>query len=1034
MKHVWIKSFTIDENGLFSKENVIALSPSLETKFLKLSGTDDKVINDTFIKVSFTNLKARIKYYKNPVSVDDKEYRMYKRSASSSREGSVLFIRSDLYEKMDRWSNCGIDLEEPENRDLVSHNFLAFQAYRALTLSGCEDFIHLNPKNILVIEDVFSEFSGMDKALTVSDIPPIGEVHNCADVEGKIYAYEQFDTPIKNCIWDGQGFLDESVFSTSQTENNCHKDKFKNKSMMILRNRFFKSCVFKTKLQKWFEFNGLVGTIQRDEKGMPTKLKGYTEAERYDEIQMVVTYSSLKYIRFFDDPLKAIKKWMHTVDGLFGIVKTDKPSPYFGGDYVRTNYQLLNTVFMEEDKVARFLEQNKRMFEKIQSSSKSFITFVECCSGHTEDILDEIDIQTDKFFDIPYETNDDYFDPKFEVCRQLVKLNSKFDSSSFYRHFIRKYVKGLCKNLEIGKVLVQGTYATIVSNPFEMLQYIVGRFDISQGKSLMKGEIYSPFFADGETILGSRSPHILPGNILVAENRRDNNIDAFFEFNRQIVCINSIGSLILHRLNGSDQDGDTILLTNNEILVEEAQRFNSRLLMKFTVPVNCISRAKRHGYIKKGRVNLERFAEADHNLSNNAIGEIVNLSQKYNSILWDTFIKEYQNDSEQMYRLHELYFYNAILEVLSNNEIDAAKGKTDFKSRPIVAFLRKKALSLHKNDPLFFVGIEEKKKQREVEKEPERKGKLAIGDESTTNLLWFERTTADLSALSFEGGSWAYRPCGKNFKRSRKELDLDIGKEITLLYTCKKHPNSYSLKSVLVSDESKLFDFESYIRRFADINEACEFNGYSEDELYLVKGCIRKFVQFNYDKYETTMDYVYENSSIRTPGGQGQAYMPLSEAYRPGSSKTPKNRNPGDVKMTDELIRRLITAENVRIALRKMLDLVKAKKDLSAIPDKDLTMLQDAGLNKSSTFSDYKQYLFSLSIFGDGINFFSSKDRIKQLIEKIDGSNRKKEGTWKAFYLALYLMLNDQKSKYRELFEIEERIITPEDVEKLLWC
>ena len=45
---------------------------------------------------------------------------MYKRSASSSREGNVLFIRDDLFEKMDIWSNCGIDLSNSENLEKIS--------------------------------------------------------------------------------------------------------------------------------------------------------------------------------------------------------------------------------------------------------------------------------------------------------------------------------------------------------------------------------------------------------------------------------------------------------------------------------------------------------------------------------------------------------------------------------------------------------------------------------------------------------------------------------------------------------------------------------------------------------------------------------------------------------------------------------------------------------------------------------------------------------------------------------------------------
>ena len=167
MKHIWIKSLIIDDKGNFSNEMLVVLSPSLETKQLKLKPTNKKTVNDAFIKVSFTSQKARAFFYKNPISVGDKKYVMYKRSASSSRQGNVLFIKDDLFEKMDDWSNCGIDLANPENREKVSKNFLAFQAYKALTLSGCESFIHLNPKNILVIDDLYSTFSAL--ALSVSD-------------------------------------------------------------------------------------------------------------------------------------------------------------------------------------------------------------------------------------------------------------------------------------------------------------------------------------------------------------------------------------------------------------------------------------------------------------------------------------------------------------------------------------------------------------------------------------------------------------------------------------------------------------------------------------------------------------------------------------------------------------------------------------------------------------------------------------------------------------------------------------------------
>ncbi len=85
MKHIWIKSLTIDDKGNFLDEMFIVLSPSLETKQLKLKPTNEKTVNDAFIKVSFTNQKARAFFYKNPISIGDKKCVMCKRSASYSR-------------------------------------------------------------------------------------------------------------------------------------------------------------------------------------------------------------------------------------------------------------------------------------------------------------------------------------------------------------------------------------------------------------------------------------------------------------------------------------------------------------------------------------------------------------------------------------------------------------------------------------------------------------------------------------------------------------------------------------------------------------------------------------------------------------------------------------------------------------------------------------------------------------------------------------------------------------------------------------
>ena len=1020
-KHIWIKSLTIDDKGYISEEMPIILSTSLETKQLKLKGTEEKTINDTFIKVSFSNKKARTCFYKNPISLGKNNYVMYKRSASSSRQGNVLFIRSDLFAKMDKWSNCGIDLTDPKSKEKVSKNFLAFQAYKALTLSGCQGFLNLNPKNILVINDLESVFN--KEVLVVTDKKPEIEcpIHPL-HIAKKIYTYEGFEQ-IKNCIWDGQGLLEDSFFA-----DNGYCDK----SMMILRNRFFKSCVFRTKLNKWFNDNHLFGEIERDADGKPTRINGYTEAINYEDIQMVITYSSLKYIKFYNEPISAIRKWMATANSLFGIVKTDKKTDYFGGNYVKTNYQLLNTISMTEDNVAVFLEPNKRMIEKIANDSKAFIVYQNSINGKMDDILEEKEIKIDKYFDKSFGESDSYFNPRLSVCCNLIKLSTKFDKTSFYRTFIRDYIKQLCRNIGLGRVLVKGTYATIFGNPIEMLEYIVKNYDIkpgTMGEPLMRGKIYSPFFADGEKILGSRSPHILPGNILIADNKSDYRIDDYFVLNREIVCINSIGEVILDRLNGSDQDGDTILLTNDSSLVDCANRFVGRYMdrfgtEKFTVPVNRISSLAEEEKINfiddNNEINMKAFAEADHKFANNNIGKIINLSQKYNSILWDIFNNKYHNNSNYMHLLYKIYALNCILEVLSNIEIDAAKGKTSFKSEEIYSVLNKEAdIISNKKDPLFFAGLKEKKIHFEIDRKPENKGQLAIKDDSSNKYLWFAKTTSDIDAIVLDSGLWIYKSDKRNFRRNDSTKHLSVGDEglFVFIHVINKgsKPKRYA---VLIKDESLLERFENHIHWFESVKDALDYNWYSQNEIYVIRGYISAFATFNYEKYDTTMDYVYESSKIK-PDANYSEYVKLSECYRSDIIKAPKNNCD---QIAQKFIERLMVAEKVRRALFN-----NSKNDLD--------LLNKVGLPKGSSRIDYLKYLRKCAVFGND-NYFSSKDRIKSLIRIID--EKDKENVRNVFYLALFFMFDEENphKKYLELFEHDtaRSDLSVSDIDRLFEC
>ena len=110
----------------------------------------------------------------------------------------------------------------------------------------------------------------------------------------------------------------------------------------------------------------------------------------------------------------------------------------------------------------------------------------------------------------------------------------------------RSYIK----NIKKGHVLIDGTYATLFGNPYEMLLQSVGEFD---GTSILPvGTVHNTRYEYNTEILGCRSPHICQGNLLITTNVACEIIDKYFNLTPNIICISSINENILERLSGAD--------------------------------------------------------------------------------------------------------------------------------------------------------------------------------------------------------------------------------------------------------------------------------------------------------------------------------------------------------------------------------------------------------------------------------------------------------------------------------------------------
>lgn len=582
------------------------------------------------IPLLMTVADLRRELYRDGFLCDGQRYVRYKRSTGSSRIGNCLFIDESLYARIFTWSKCGIRVRQGREIDLA-----AFEASIALTLSSIIDTLEIRPENILVIDDYESNFK--DKVAVTR-----------LDASGKLDTrIEEVD--ISNNIWDGQSLIDQSAMGTYQ-----------DKGFVLLRNRFFKSACFNCNLQAWFSDHGITTTNQ---------LHGFTLAREISQIKLITTPSSIKYLKF-----GKIEDWLSRIDPLFGVVKFEKPTHYFGGRLVQTHYQLLNSLCLSQKEVDDLLTESLDYVHQLRTDPKVLRHHIKYIGNDTDRAAKT----------------------KNDIVYKMLGVNERFCQTRLYYEFVKDIVDSYIKNLRCGHVLVSGTYATMVGNPIEMLMSAIGTFE---GKSILgAGNIHSIRFQYGQKVLGSRSPHVTMGNVWVPTNAESTLIDRYLNLTNEIVCVNSIDENTMNRLSGCDFDSDTVLLSDHPLLIAKGMECQN-----FYVPTHMVTanKVKRH-------YTIEDLAALDIATSVNKIGEIVNLSQELNTLIWDRL-----HHGASFNDILPIYLDTAQLDVLSNIEIDKAKREYAVNSTSEITAIKQRYGIVdadgRKVKPNFFAPISKKK-------------------------------------------------------------------------------------------------------------------------------------------------------------------------------------------------------------------------------------------------------------------------------------------------------------------------------------
>lgn len=426
-------------------------------------------------------------------------------------------------------------------------------------------------------------------------------------VDGKVKVTNRI-ADIQSSCFDGQSLIDESIVNSSSI--------YANKGTILLRNRFFKSNGINTRIQEYYSKNNV-----------KTVYDMFNNPHDAKDILMITTPNSVKWLKFsneFECDQQCYNYWLDTISDEFGIAKSEPTSKF--GEYQRMSYQMVNTLPLSKEDTFELADTTVTQINELNTNASKFIEYIE---------KDDVTITT-------------------KAIIEMLKLSPKFKETVEFNSFKSRYIDKRKKECKNGKLLIKGDNCTIVGNPYAML---VRSHDTNYyGTFLKSNECHCTLFDDSVRLSGFRSPHITMGNVTVLNNKIVDVYNKWFNLTKNCVVINAYETSICQRLQGQDFDSDFMLLTDNKLVRTKAEE-----VQEFLIPINEVKGTKK---LRK----LCELNEIDNILHTGAIGLIVNNSQRYNSMLWNTEDKEER----------QLYYDNAsALSSLSQIAIDLSKKMVD---------------------------------------------------------------------------------------------------------------------------------------------------------------------------------------------------------------------------------------------------------------------------------------------------------------------------------------------------------------------
>ena len=477
----------------------VELNKDLYQKKSKEAIREEFYRNGVDVTYTTTNKQGEV------VKAEKIHYRMLYRSTGKAKAGSCMFISDRLYKKAHDFLYMGIKL--PKNNAPI----VEASAYVSLVASSVVDRICINPKNILILEDVDSFFR--------TNVVSVETNQN-----KECFAKTIKDYQVKNTLFDGQALIDKSIFPSWGN------------GYILLRHHMCKTAAFKADIKAFFkDYFG-------EEYNQATVVDMFGNEHYAKDIQMITTDNAMKWLKFDI----SYEYWCERVNmngNMFGIVKTAHKSKF--GEVQRMSYQMINSL-------------DVGIMKNVSKVSREYI----------------MSLKSDDDVFLQYLRDNTNFANDFDVLVALCEQNPDFIRCDYFIERRRKIIKGYIHKFKTGKVIQEGDNLVMVGSPYAMLLYAVGE-DVEKDDTLKGRdgaiECYTKRFPPNIQLAGFRNPHNGKNNILSLYNVDSEKLNKYFDIGQQCVAVNCIHTDLQDRANGCDFDSDSIYCTNQVDIAQYAK-------------------------------------------------------------------------------------------------------------------------------------------------------------------------------------------------------------------------------------------------------------------------------------------------------------------------------------------------------------------------------------------------------------------------------------------------------------------------------